>query len=56
VIELRKTLTGALNSISDGEGNKAGRDISRVTDNEAATAATTNAIKELLATQFKLKR
>ena len=31
VIELRKTLIGALNPISDGEGNMAGRDISRVT-------------------------
>ena len=31
VIELRKTLIGALNPISDGEGNMAGRDIARVT-------------------------
>jgi hypothetical protein len=29
VIELRKTLIGALNSISDEEGNTAGRDQNR---------------------------
>jgi len=31
VIELRKTLIGALNPISDGEGSTAGCDMSRVT-------------------------